>query len=225
MVGAPVVAGAGFIALLVVVFTGDWGGSLVTVAHEGGHMVMSVLVLRGFKHFSMDDGDNAGTEITDPRWGVGDFLATLAGYATPPLLGLGGAAVLAAGNAWAVLACAIVFLLGAFLYARGGLANLVTAIALVALVLVLWRAPVAVQTATAVGLVWLMLIGGLRSALIMSRKVGSDAYRMARRSLVPTLIWKTLWVGLAVAALYVGGRLLFTGSAWPEGVWPFDVRA
>jgi hypothetical protein len=31
-------------------------------------------------------------------------------------------------------------------------------------------------------------------------------------------------VTAAIVCLYAGGRLLFTGTAWPAGVWPFDVR-
>jgi hypothetical protein len=36
---------------------------------------------------------------------------------------------------------------------------------------------------------------------------------------------QTFWVTVAIVCLYAGGRLLFTGTAWPAGVWPFDVRA
>jgi hypothetical protein len=225
VVGQPVVYGAALVVLLVVVFTGDWGGSLVTVAHEGGHMLMAVLTFRGFQYFTMDDGDNAGTRRDNQTWGPGDFLTKLAGYFTPPLLGLGGAAVLVRGNVWAVLVGALVLVFAAFLYARGGLANLVTAIAAVVLILLLWRGAPMLQVAAAAAAVWLMLLGGVRSAVMMSRADSSDAHVLARRYLVPAVLWQVVWVGTALVCLYAGGRLLFIGTAWPAGLWPFDVRA
>jgi hypothetical protein len=225
VVGQPVVYAAGFVVLLIVVFTGDWGGSLVTVAHEGGHMIMSVLVLRSFRHFTMKDGDTAETAITDDKWGVGDMVQTIAGYLSPPLLGLGGAAVLAGGNAWGVLAAAAFLLLLSFFYARGGLAILVTLLGLAIVVLVLWRGPTQLQVALAAGAVWLLLLGGVRAAWIMGTADKSDAYWMARRTSIPRVVWKFFWITVSLVCLYAGGRLLFVGTAWPAGVWPFDARA
>ncbi len=129
------------------------------------------------------------------------------------------------GNAWAVLVGALVLVFAAFLYARGGLANLVTAIAAVGLVLLLWRGAPMLQVAVAAAAVWLLLLGGVRSAVMMSRKEPSDAYRMATGTSFPQSLWQALWVGTALVCLYAGGRLLFVGDAWPDGVWPFDVRA
>jgi hypothetical protein len=45
-------------------------------------------------------GDNAGTQPLTTRWGPGRILTVFAGYVTPPLVGLGGAALLASGRAW-----------------------------------------------------------------------------------------------------------------------------
>lgn len=225
IVGQPVVYGAAFIVLLLVVFTGDWAGSLVTVAHEGGHMIMSVVTLRGFSHFTMDDGDNAGTYVTNTGWGIGELLTRSAGYFTPPLLGLGGAAVLANGNAWGVLAVAAFLLFAAFLYARKGLANVVTLVAVAGIVVTLWLGSDLLQMVVAVGLVWLMLLGGVRSSVVMSRGTGADAWWMARNTWIPAIVWQSIWVTTALVCLYAGGRLLLVGDAWPDGVWPFDVPA
>jgi hypothetical protein len=225
VVGTPVVAGAGFIALLLLVFTGPWARSLVTVAHEGGHMIASVLTLRGFHHFRLEPNADGATRLSDGSWGVGDLIMRLSGYLSPPLFGLGGAAALAGGNAWGVLAIATVLLFASFLYAHGALANTITALALAGVVLVLWRGSAFVQIAVAVGAVWLLLIGGFIDSVRMSRTGGADADMMARRTWIPALVWQTFWVTVAIVCLYAGGRLLFVGSAWPAGVWPFDVRA
>jgi hypothetical protein len=226
VVGAPVVAGAGFIALLLVVFTGSWAGSIVTVAHEGGHMFFSVLTFWGFRHFDLTDGGGGSTDHgREIGWGPGDFVLTLAGYLTPPLLGVAGAAVLVAGNVWGILVSAA-FLFGvAFLFAHNGLANVVTLIAAAGIVVLLWRGSTPLQVAVALVLVWWLLLGGVRSAVIMATDGNSDAAFMGRRYLLPAGIWKLLWITVALVCLYSGGRLLFVGDAWPAGVWPFDVRA
>jgi hypothetical protein len=225
VVGQPVVYAAGFLALLLVVFTGSWAGSVVTVAHEGGHMLLSIVTFRGFSTFELRDGGGGKTNVSDGSWGVGDLLIRVAGYLTPPLLGLGAAGVLVAGNAWGVLAGSVVLLGIAFFYAGNPLANVVTLVAVAGVILVLWLGSAVLQVAVAAGLVWWMLLGGVRGAILMSRQHPSDAYWMARRTLIPTIIWKTFWVAVALVCLYAGGRLLFVGTAWPAGVWPFDVRA
>jgi Peptidase M50B-like len=225
VVGAPVVAGAGFIVLLLTVFAYEWPDLILSVVHEGGHMVMSVLTFRGFRSFSILGTGNAVTRLVDGSWGVGDFISRLAGYLAPPLLGLGGAAVLARGNAWGVLVIAAILMFAAFLYASGGLANVVTLVAFGGILLLLWRGSAYLQLTVAVAIVWLLLIGGVVDAVRMGRTGGADAAVMARRTWIPALVWQAFWVTVALVCLYAGGRLLFTGTAWPAGVWPFDVRA
>ncbi|MDT7744319.1 MAG: hypothetical protein QOE59_3397 [Actinomycetota bacterium] len=225
VVGAPVVAGAGFIALLLTVFAYVWTDLILSVVHEGGHMVMAVLTFRGFRSFRIIGTGNAATRIVDDSWGPGDFILTLAGYLAPPLVGLGGAAVLARGNAWGVLVIAAILMFGAFLYAEEGLANVVTVVAFAGLLLLLWRGSAFLQLTVAVLIVWLLLIGGVVDAVKMGRTGGADAAVMARRTWIPALVWQAFWVTVALVSLYAGGRLLFVGTAWPAGVWPFDVRA
>jgi len=187
---------------------GDWAGSFVTVAHEGGHMLAAALTGRGHKGFKMKDGDNAGTEIKDPSWGVGDYLVTFSGYATPPLLGLVSAALVVAEKPWSVLWVGVVLLLLSFLFARNALATLVTLLATAGVVAsALWGSAY-LQAAVAVAIAWWMLLGGVRSAVNLSRGTGTDAYWLARRTWVPTIVWKAVWISLALYALIVGAQLL-----------------
>jgi hypothetical protein len=225
VVGAPVVAGAGFVVLLLVLFAYAWTDLILSVVHEGGHMVMAVVTFRGFRWFRIIGTGSAETELVDDSWGPGDFILTLAGYLAPPLLGLGGAAVLARGNAWGILVISAILMFAAFLYAREGLANVVTLAAAGALLLLLWRGSAFLQLTVAVVIVWLLLIGGVIDAVKMGRRGGADAAVMARRTWIPALVWQAFWVTVALVCLYAGGRLLFVGTAWPAGVWPFDVRA
>jgi hypothetical protein len=225
VVGQPVVYAAGFLVLLLLAFTGPWARSLVTVTHEGGHMLVSVLTLRGFHHFELKPNADGVTWLRDGSWGVGDLLMRLSGYLAPPVVGLIGASVLANGNAWGVLAAAAFLLLVSFLYAHGALANVITALALIGVIAVLWRGSQTLQVATAAAAVWLLLLGGLIDAVRMSRTDGADADMMARRTWIPAIVWQAFWVTVSLVCLYAGGRLLFVGDAWPDGVWPFDARA
>jgi hypothetical protein len=64
-----------------------------------------------------------------------------------------------------------------------------------------------VQAELAVGLVWLMLIGGLRSVLI--RTYGSDdARRLVKATWLPRVVWFAAWLAIAVVCLWVGGRVV-----------------
>jgi hypothetical protein len=223
IVGEPVVYGAGFIALLLVVFAWAWADLVLSTAHEGGHMIMAVVTFRGFRSWRIIGTGSAATTVVDGSWGVGDMIVTLAGYLTPPLFGLGGAAVLADGNAWGILVIAAILFFAAFLYAREGLANFITLLAFAGILVLLWRGSTYAQLTVAAGLVWLMLLGGVRDAVSMGRTGGADAAVMARSTWIPALVWQTFWVGAALASLYAGGRLLLVGDAWPDGVWPFNV--
>jgi hypothetical protein len=225
IVGTPVVAGAGFVVLLLVLFAYAWTDLVLSVVHEGGHMVMAVVTFRGFEWFRINGTGSATTRLVDDSWGPGDFILTLAGYLAPPVLGLGGAAVLVRGNAWGVLVIFAILMFAAFLYATGGLANAATLLALVGTLLVLWRGSAFLQLTVAVAIVWLLLIGGVIDAVRMGRTGGADAAVMARRTWVPAIVWQAFWVTVSLVCLYAGGRLLFVGTAWPAGVWPFDARA
>lgn len=225
IVGEPVVYGAGFVALLLVVFTGSWAGSIVTLAHEGGHALVAVLSLRGLKGIHLGDGGGGVTYFSEGRWGVTLYPLYLAGYLVPPLLGLGGAAVLVDGNVWGVLVGLAVLLAVGFVAAANALANVVALVALVGVVVALWRGSTSLQIAIATVVVWWLLIGGVRSAVQMARTPTSDAGQMSRLTLLPPLLWKSFWVTVALVCLYAGGRLLVLGDAWPDGVWPLDVRA
>ena len=88
------------IAAVLVLWRRSWRvvRQAVTIAHEGGHALVAVLTgrrLRGIKLHS----DTSGLTLTHGRYGgVGMTLALAAGYTAPSLLGLGGAALLAAGR-------------------------------------------------------------------------------------------------------------------------------
>ena len=48
---------------------------------------------------------------------------------------------------------------------------------------------------------------------------------MSQLTFIPPIVWQAFWVTVSLVCLYAGGRLLFVGTAWPAGVWPFGVPA
>ena len=134
----------------------------VTIAHEGGHALVAVLTgrrLRGIKLHS----DTSGLTLTRGRYGgVGMTLALAAGYTAPSLLGLGGAALLAAGRLTLLLWLATALTVAMLVMVRnwfGALSLLVTGGILFA---VAWFATAGWQAVFAYTAVWFLLIGGVR---------------------------------------------------------------
>ncbi|MCO1658321.1 M50 family metallopeptidase [Pseudonocardia humida] len=212
VVGQPLAFGIGFVVLLLVVFTGTWAGSLVTVAHESGHIVGALLTLRDHAGFQLNDDGSAFTTVSRSRWSFGGLIAAFAGYPLPPLLGLGGAAVVADGNAWAVLWSALALLVWAFMQAANALANAVTLLASIGVGWVALTGSPELKAAIAVGLVWLMLIGGaLDSTTRLSRAAKSDAEYMSRWTLVPRIAWHGIWALIGVLCLWFGASWLLVG--------------
>lgn len=211
VVGQPVAYGIGLAVLALVAFSGGFAASLVTVAHEGGHMAMGLLTGAGVTSFSLTDkpGRMEGeTELTRPiNLSVSNVFISFAGYAMPPLLGLGGAHVVADGNSWGVLWIGVV-LLGAVLLTKAN--PLATAVTGLALAGVLWAAVAGdtmIQASVATGLVWLMLIGGFWDTIVYGANSG-DAADLSKITWIPRTVWAALWFALAVACLWSGGRLL-----------------
>jgi hypothetical protein len=64
-----------------------------------------------------------------------------------------------------------------------------------------------VKAALAVGLVWLLLIGGLRTVLIRNTE-SMDGHELAAITWVPRVVWFAVWLAIAVLCLWFGGRVL-----------------
>jgi hypothetical protein len=209
VVGQPLAYGIGFGVLLLVVLGDSWTRSLVTVAHEGGHIIVGALTFRGPLGFTLKDGGGGGTDFAKGHWSVGDILTTFAGYPLPPLAGLGGAYLVRGGDTAAVLWIALVLLLAAFFQAKNALANVVTVLAFLATGWAVLEGTADVKAEVAVGLVWWMLIGGaVYSSIRLGRGDDSDAHVLATRTLVPRVVWHVIWAVIGIVCLWKGGRAL-----------------
>jgi Peptidase M50B-like len=228
----------GIAALLVVLNTRVWmwAGKVITIAHEGGHALISVVSGRRLDGIRLHADSSGVTYSRGRRNGPGLVLTAAAGYVMPSLLGAGAAWLLAEQHLTAMLWLALVLLAATFLAVRnafGAVAVLVTA---GAVFVVSYYANATVQAAFAYLAVWFLLFGGLRPVLELIRsrshaassgRAGdwvqgrgrrqyryrspagiSDADQLAQLTGVPAGAWITLFTLVAVAALLLGASLL-----------------
>jgi len=215
---AWVIAGTALVALAVVLNTGSWrlAGKVITIAHEGGHALVSVLSGRRLDGIRLHADSSGVTYSRGKRTGPGLVLTAAAGYVMPSLLGAGAAWLLTARHLTAMLWLALVLLAATFLAVRnlfGAMAVLVTAGGVFA---VSYYATAAVQAGFAYLAAWFLLFGGVRPVVELARGSsgrrrwarGSDADQLARLTGTPVGLWVTLFVLVSVAALVIGARLL-----------------
>ena len=210
---------AAAVALAAVLDTRTWHltRNVITIAHEGGHALISLLSGRRLYGIRLHSDTSGETYSRGRPAGPGMVLTSAAGYLTPPLLGLGAAWLLAAHHVTAMLWLLLVLLAATFLAMRnayGVLAVLVTAGAVVA---VSWLASGAVQAAFGYADAWFLLLGGVRPVIELQtqrrrssrgRAGMSDADRLARLTGVPGGLWVTLFLLVSLTALILGARLL-----------------
>jgi len=212
---AWVIGATALAALLIVTGNGTWrvAGKVITIAHEGGHALVSLLSGRRLEGIRLHADSSGVTYSRGRRHGPGLVATSAAGYLAPPLLGAGAAVLLAAGHETAMLWLALVLLAATLLAIRnafGVLAVLVTAGAVFA---VSDFTSAAVQAGFAYLAAWFLLFGGLRPVLELLRRrryrTGvTDADQLGQLTAVSSGVWTALFLLVSVAALAVGARLL-----------------
>lgn len=231
-----VVAVSGVVALLVVLYSWLWhlARNAITIAHEGGHALVSLLAGRRLQGIRLHSDTSGETRSRGRPDGPGLVLTTMAGYLTPPLLGAGAAALLAAHHVVLLLWLLLVLLAATLLAIRnayGALAVLVTAAVVVT---VTWLATPLVQAAFGYAAAWFLLLGGVRPVVELQRSrrrarrsygrpvrpgavvwqgraPQSDADQLAGLTGVPGGAWVALFLLVAFAALALGAWLLVPG--------------
>jgi hypothetical protein len=213
----------GLVALLVVVARLPWriARNAITIAHEGGHALVAVLTGRKLHGIRLHS-DTSGLTLSAGRpTGPGMVLTLLAGYLAPPLVGLGGAWLLAGNRITLLLWIAVLLLLAMLVMIRnlyGALTLVVTGGAVLA---VSWYASPQVQAAFAWTGVWFLLLGGVRPVVELQRMrarrgmPASDADQLAGITPLPAFFWVVLF-GLANLAVLVTGGLMLAGPLLAE---------
>jgi hypothetical protein len=207
------------LALLVVAVRPAWrlARNGITIAHEGGHALVAVLVGRRLSGIRLHS-DTSGLTLSRGRpSGPGMALTLLAGYVAPSLLGLGGAWLLDAGRITLLLWVSLLLLFAVLLMIRNLYGLLAVLLVGGGVFAVTGYAEPEVQAAFAYAVVWFLLIGGVRPVGELQalrwrgRTPDSDADQLARVTRVPGLLWVGVFGMVNLAALAVAVvRLL-----WP----------
>ena len=231
---AWVIGASAAVALVIVASPRPWRVTriAITIAHEGGHAVASLLSGRKLEGIRLHTDTSGETLTRGRRNGPGIVVTALAGYMTPPLLGAGAAALLGTHRVTLLLALLLVLLLVTLFMMRnwyGVLAVLLTGGALAAVTVL---AGPSLRAAFAYAVAWFLLFGGVRPIVELARTrrgaarlppsprlasgrpgaVNSDADQLAWLTRVPAGVWVALFALVAVGAVVLGARLLIP---WP----------
>ncbi|MEU6087972.1 M50 family metallopeptidase [Streptomyces sp. NPDC047085] len=204
-------------ALAVVVPRGPWriSRNAITIAHEGGHGLIALLTGRRLTGIRLHS-DTSGLTVSHGKpYGLGMILTAASGYTAPSLLGLGGAALLAAGRITLLLWAATALLVVMLVMIRNAYGVLTVVVTGGAFLLVSWLAGPQVQAAFAYAVVWFLLLGGVRPPFELQakrRSAGgagdSDADQLARLTHVPAGLWLFLFHAVSLCSLIGGGGWL-----------------
>ncbi|MGW1763626.1 M50 family metallopeptidase [Streptomyces sp. NPDC002073] len=186
----------------------------ITIAHEGGHGLLAVLTRRKLAGIRLHS-DTSGLTLSYGRpTGPGMILTAAAGYTAPPLLGLGGAWLLAAHHVTLLLWLATALLLALLVRIRNAYGVLTVVLTGGTFLLVSWLAAEPVQAAFAYTAVWFLLLGGVRPAFELQaqrrhgRAPDSDADQLGRLTHLPAVVWVLFFHLVSLTALTGGGRWL-----------------
>jgi Peptidase M50B-like len=186
----------------------------ITIAHEGGHGLVALLTGRQLTGIRLHSDTSGLTVSRGKPHGIGMILTAAAGYTAPPLLGLGGAALLAAGRITLLLWVATTLLVVMLVMIRNAYGALTMVLTGGTFVVVSWLAGPQVQAAFAYAAVWFLLLGGVRPAFELQAKRArggagdSDADQLSRLTHVPAGLWLFLFHAVSLCSLIGGGRWL-----------------
>ncbi len=204
------------LALAAVLVRGVWHvtRNAVTIAHEGGHGLLALLTGRRLQGIRLHSDTSGLTVSRGKPHGLGMVLTAAAGYTAPPLLGLAGAALLAAGHITALLWGATALLLVMLVMIRNAYGAVTVVVAGALFLLVSWLTEAQVQAAFAYLVVWFLLAGGARPVAELQgsrrrdRSGTSDADQLARLTHTPVALWLLLFYAVALCSLVAGARWL-----------------
>jgi len=186
----------------------------VTIAHEGGHALVAVLMRRRLHGIRLHSDTSGLTVSSGKPHGPGMVLTAAAGYTAPSLLGLGGAWLLVAGHVTALLWAVIVLLLCVLLEVRNAYGVLTVLLTGALCLAVSWLASAKVQSGFGYLAVWFLLLGGVRPVVELQtlrrrgRAPASDADQLGRLTRTPAILWVVLFFVVAVICLATGARWL-----------------
>jgi hypothetical protein len=192
---------------------------VVTIAHEAGHASIAMLLGRKVRGIRLHSDTSGLTTHVGSTKRLPLALTAFAGYPTPAVLGLGAAALLRAGYAFALLWVVVLLLALVLVQIRNVYGFLVMVLAIGAFGWLAWSGPDSWRVGVAYGVAWLLLLGAVRAVVELNgsrRKAsgrGSDADALARVTRVPGAVWVgVFW--LVTVACAAGGAWLMVGDVF-----------
>lgn len=184
----------------------DLPRGLSTIVHESGHALTCFLTGRDVKAIKIGSPDTGATTFSKGSW-FSSILVGFAGYAAPPLAGLGVTVLIDGGRARIALILVIVVMALVLTKSRGLLTvAYVLAIGFGAFVVVRWGST-GLQLWMAYVVAWLLLL----SEIVGLRKFRTgDGDALAKSTLIPGRVWVLAWLALNGWALWVAVPML-----WP----------
>jgi hypothetical protein len=207
---AVVVIAAAIAAVLVL---GLWSltGHVITIAHEGAHAVMAVLLGARISQVRLNR-DRTGSTMSTRA--LVQLPVAAAGYIGPSAFGLAGSGLIMHGKADAMLWISLVLLGLLLLTTANWFGRFILVVIGAMLFATLQQGSPGVRLLVACAWVWLLLIGGLLHVW-HHRRGGADFADLRRMTLVvPAFVWAGFALAAASAALVTGGAWL-VGAAGP----------
>lgn len=191
--------------------------NVVTIAHEGGHALMSVLMRRRLHSIRLHSDTSGLTVSSGKPHGPGMVLTGAAGYTAPSLLGLLGAGVITTGHVAALLWGVVALLLAVLVMVRNAFGVLTVLLTGALCFAVTWYGSDRLQGVFGYLAVWFLLLGGVRPVLELhakrrrrERDRNSDADLLGRLTHTPAGLWLLLFLLVSLGALALGARWLLT---------------
>ncbi|MGC0366123.1 hypothetical protein ABH922_004107 [Rhodococcus sp. 27YEA15] len=211
---AWVVQVAAVCAIVVVLEPHLWriARNVVTIAHEGAHLIVAALVGRRLNGLRLHS-DTSGVAISSGKpTGPGVIVMTFAGYVGPSILGIGAALLLGAQRAVSVLWIGLVVVAVMMALIRNLYGMFSLAVVGAVLFVLVWWGTQDQQVAAAYFLTLFLLFAGPRPVVELQRQrmrrggaADSDADQLARLSPVPAIVWVVLFMLVNLSVLAVGG--------------------
>lgn len=207
-----VALGTGLVALLLVLLPATWPRVRlgVTVVHEAGHAVVAVLVGRRLQSIRLH-ADTSGLTVSRGRpTGPGVVAMLAAGYLAPAAVGVGAAALLAAGRGIAMLWLLTLLSAALLVWVRNGYGVLTLLGVGVAVGLLTWYGDPRLQAVVAYLIAWLLLLAAPRPVVELlasgrrRHSRTSDADQLAALTHVPAVLWCLAMLLANLAGLFVG---------------------
>ncbi|WP_306204955.1 M50 family metallopeptidase [Actinoplanes sp. RD1] len=185
---------------------------VVVVAHEGGHAMAAVALLRAVRKITFTRDGQGGTLHEIPFWPLSIVIAA-AGYAGPSLFGLFAAWLLLHTEPVMVLWASMAFLVLMLPTLRGLIGWLIVPALLVVLFQVTTKAREEHLMLAAYVWVWLLLIGAVQRMILHATRGDwtvkeNDTTRLSELTLVPSAVWSFVLLAGTIGALVWGGSLL-----------------